>query len=352
MKPERNSPKSGERGFVILVMAFAIVGLIGAGSLAVDIGSALVTKAELQNVSDASSLAGTQSLATYYKTNPTKIQADISSQIGSLRTTAQTFAELNKAGGISISVPDGDLLFGKYDPASGAITATNTGVRLVRVTSRRDDTANGVLPTRLARVLGINTMNARATTASALTPLGTLNAGEGDFPIGISKNWFDSHKCGTADTITLFPTSSTSCAGWHTFTDSPASANNLGNIIDGLKTGAFTTPKTVAGETFYNFIGGTVESKCSNLKELHEAKAVDGIMTANIPVYDFDCGNVNQSRKILGFVRASVSAVVCGSAKVRKLHLTVECGIVGDEVGSGGGPVDYGLIYDKPKMIY
>jgi len=336
---------------VVILMAIAIVALIGAGSLAVDIGSALVTKSELQNVSDAAALSGTYQLAALYKQSAQKISATLTSDLDTVRTSAQTYAALNKAGGNFISVPDGDLLFGKYNPATGAITETSTAVRLVRVTSRRDGAANGTLPTKLARVLGINTISARATTAAALTPIGKLKGGQGDFPIGISKQWFDTHACGSDETIVLFPTSTTSCAGWHTFTQSPASANKLGTVVDGLRTGAFQTPETIAGETYYNFTGGTVESKCSNLKDLFDAKKQNGKMLAEIPVYDFDCGNVNQSRLIIGFVRAEIQQVVCGSSN-RRLEVKVKCGIVGEDVGTGGGANDYGFLAESPKMIY
>lgn len=352
MKKDLYSPESGERGIVAILMAVAMVGMIGVASLAIDIGSALVAKAELQNVSDAAALAGARELALYYKDNPDRISLPLGGGMSIVSSTAQTYAALNKAGGVSISVPEDDLLFGKYDPKTGAITETSTAVRLVQVTSRRDDTANGVLPTRLATVLGINNMSVRATTAAALTPIGTLKAGQGDFPIGISKDWFNSHKCGDNDKIVLFPTSESSCAGWHTFTSTPASASRLGTILKGMEAGTFESPETIAGETYYNFIGGTVESRCSDLKSLFDAKQVDGVMTARIPVYDFDCGNPNQSRLILGFVETEILQVVCGSAKERKLDVRVKCGIVGDTVGTGGGPADYGFLAESPSMIY
>ena len=59
--------KNSERGAVAIIMAVAIVALVGIAALAIDIGSALVTKAELQNVSDAGTLAGTRELAIIYK---------------------------------------------------------------------------------------------------------------------------------------------------------------------------------------------------------------------------------------------------------------------------------------------
>lgn len=353
--PEISNKKNNERGATAILLAVALVALIGFGALAVDIGMGLVVRSELQNVSDAAALAGVRQLAQIYKApgGTSKIMAAMSSgDLASVRTKAQEYAALNKGGGISISVPDGDVVLGKYTPATGAITSTTTGVRLVQVTSRRDDNSNGTVATGLGRVLGINEMNVSARSAAALTPLNTLNYGQGDFPIGISKQWFNSHKCNDADTIVVFPTSSASCAGWHVFTEPVFSASKLGKVVDGLKDGSFKTPKTIAGETYYQFGGGTVESKCSNLLELFDAKKdpVTGKMLAHIPVYDFSCGNVNGQNLILGFVEAEISNVVCGSS-VRHLDVNVKCNIVDDSVGSGGGANDYGLLSMTASMI-
>src|SRR5690242_18188201 len=97
------SEKDGERGVIILLMAVAIVGLIGAASLAIDIGSALVTKAELQNVADASSLAATRELGLIYKglgnNTSYKDYTLTTTNIATIKAKAQSFANANKAGG-------------------------------------------------------------------------------------------------------------------------------------------------------------------------------------------------------------------------------------------------------------
>lgn len=343
---------------MILFLAVAIVGLIGAGSLAVDIGMGLVAKAELQNVADASALSGTRELAQIYIKDPRKISGTLNdSDQRQVRDSAKEYAALNKAGGISISVPTEDLLLGKYDPATGNIEETSEKVRLVRATSRREEGVNGVLPTQLATVLGINSMSVNAATAAALTPIGTLRAGKGEFPIGISKQWFDAHDCGSGETLQLFPTSADSCAGWHTFTTKPASASRLKKLVDDMTDGTFVSPETIAGKTYYEFIGGNVESACPNLEALFNEKKQQGSMTANIPVYDYDCGNVNKERLILGFVRTEITKVQCRNSEGNTsgknvLNLTVECGIVDEDIGSGGGPADYGFITTSPSMVY
>jgi hypothetical protein len=342
--------RNNERGATAIFFAIALVAMIGFGALAVDIGMGLVTRSELQNVSDAAALAGTRELAKYYEKNPGKIMADTAGGLGKIATTAKEYAGYNKGWGLSISLQDSDLKLGKYND-DGTIEATTTAVRALQVTSRRDGEENGTLQTSLATVLGITEMNVRATSAAALTPIGTLKGGQGDFPIGISKTWFDTHKCNDSETIVLFPTSTTSCAGWHTFLEKPASANQLGTVVNGLRTGTFKSPETIAGVTKYEFIGGTVESRCSDLLALFNAKKGTGNkMLANIPVYDFDCGNVTGPRVILGFVQAEINKVICGNNN-RQLDLNVKCGIVGTDVGTGGGENDFGLITSSPSMV-
>ncbi|MFN2425188.1 MAG: Tad domain-containing protein [Candidatus Binatia bacterium] len=358
MDTQQLNSKDGERGMIMILMAIAIVALIGAGSLAVDIGSALVTKSELQNVADASALAGTRQLAEHYEGCPQEISKTLGSTgctppgeqppLTGIPAKAIEYASKNKAGGISISVANsGDVCLGHY--IGGMSCPDLDKVRMVRVTSRRDGTSNGVLPTRLATVLGINNISVRATTSAALTPIGKLQGGQGGFPIAISKMWFDTHVCGAGDPIVLFPTDSTSCASWHTFDSKPSNAAKLRNQVDGIKNGTYSSPVTIAGKTFYEFIGGNAETACSNLRDLYMAKKVGAIMEANIPVYEGGCENANQAKLIIGFVKAQVKGVKCAPSP--ELQVTVECGIVGEEVGEGGGANDYGLLASSPSVV-
>ena len=234
---KRSARKDGERGMIVILMAIAIVGLIGAGSLAIDIGSALVTKSELQNVADAASLASTRELAMIYKekSDPSKggdpdfnyKEYTLSgSDKSRIQAKAVSFAAANKAGGLSINVAASDIDTAR-PAANGTLTYTDTGVRAVQVTGRRDDTSNGQVQTQLARVLGINQIAITAESTAAISAMGTLKAGKGEFPIGLDEDWFDNFSCSTNNAVKFFPTDETSCSGWHTFDQKPASASRL-----------------------------------------------------------------------------------------------------------------------------
>jgi Flp pilus assembly protein TadG len=357
--PDPASPeRSGERGSVGILMALCLVALIGAASLAVDLGAAFVTKAELQNASDAGTLAGARELAQIYKELGSGVSYKdytlTSTDQARIRATASELSLANKAAQTSVSIVDSDVVMGTYDPATGEITPTNTGVRAVSLRTRRDDVANGEMPVALARVMGIESIAIRADSAAALTPLGTLKAGKGDVPIGISQHWFDSGSCESGDnSIRFYPTGSLEgCAGWHTYTDSPASAARLGRIIEGLENGSFQSPETVAEETSYNFTGGTVASRVSDLTELYDAKKDGaGDWTVNIPVYaSSDCSNPTGPMLITGFARATIYQVT--TSPTNTVLARVECGIFDPgDLGDGGGGNDFGTLVASPLVI-
>lgn len=354
----RPGARDGERGAIALLMALTLVLVIGFASLAIDIGSALVTKAELENAADAATLAATHELGEIYRelgrSTSYKTYTLTSEDEARLLAKATDFAGQNTAGSMAVGIRGVDLVYGTYDVATGEITPTKTGVRAVSLITRRDSDANGELPAILAGVLGIQSIPVRAQSAAALTALGTLDAGKGDIPVGISQYWFDSGSCEAGDnTIRFYPTGSLDgCAGWHTFTESPASASRLGKVLNGLEDGSFSSPETTAGDTSYNFTGGTVASRFSDMQELYDAKKdADGNWTVTIPVYQSsDCSNPSGPLLIVGFARATIFEVLDAPTKTISAH--VECGIFdAGELGDGGGSGDYGTLVASPLMI-
>jgi hypothetical protein len=355
MEAER-SARNGERGMIMILMAIAIVGLIGAGSLAIDLGSALVTRAELQNVADAASLASTRELAMVYKVkyqeNPDfnyKEYTLSGDEKARIQAKAVSLAAFNKAGGVPISVGTADIRPAKVDSA-GNITHQDKAVRAVTVKGRRDDTSNGQVQTELARVLGINQIAITAESTAAISAMGTLKAGKGEFPIGLDENWFDNHTCAGEEIVKLFPTTPTSCAGWHTFEEEPASAARLGRIADEIRTNKFVSPETTANKTIYQFVGGTIASAVADVKKLWNARSSGGHFQTTVPVYKASgCENVRGPKLIVGFARIDITRV--STAPVLEVEGDVECGIFDQDVGTGGGGGDFGTLVGTPGMI-
>ncbi len=354
MQLESPTSSSRERGAIAIFLALTLVLILGVAAFVIDIGGGLVTRAQLQNVSDAGSLAAGRELVRIYQELPSttnnKTYTLTSADQARIFGKAYEFAGANKAGGVAISVLEPDLIYGTYDHATGEITPTTTGVRAIKLLSRRDDTANGVVETTLGGVLGVQTLSVRASAAVGISALGTMAEGDADVPVGISSHWFDSNACGPTSTIKFFPTGTADgCAGWHTFTESPASAARLGRILDGLRTDTYESPETTAGETSYNFTGGTVSSRFSDMKALYDArKDGNGDWSVLVPVYqDSTCNNPSGSLPIIGFARARIYQVT--TAPQPTILANVECGVVTD--GAGNGPNDYGTLYASPGMI-
>ncbi|HYC55187.1 MAG TPA: TadE/TadG family type IV pilus assembly protein [Candidatus Binatia bacterium] len=334
-----------ESGSVSVFAAVAAIGFIGVTALGIDVGYGLLTKAQLQNVADSAALAGNHQLARLYDalgnrniSGYTLTASDKASIIQAVRT----YALRNEAGGKAIDVLPGDVLFGRWDKSTGEITETDTGVNVVRVLARRDGSANGVLSTLMSSTIGVDSFDVRANAAAVLTPVNKVPAGAVGLPVGIAKAWFNhpGSPCGGDSSIRLYPTGTLAgCAGWHTYTDAPASASKLHNIIDGIKAGTFKSPGATAGVDTWIFQGGVDASVFPDLKDLYrQKKDANNEWKVLVPVYDSDsCANVSGWTKIIGFATAVITNVI--NAPAKQIDARVDCDII--QYGESGGE-DYG----------
>jgi Flp pilus assembly protein TadG len=155
-------------------MACFLVILVAMLAFALDIGYICRVQSELQNAADAAALAAAhQALqaAVRSDTDTGTLAEDIAS---AARQKAQELATANQGGGVSLSLPAGDIVVG-YEAAPGVqpISAWETGQpppNCVQVTLRRDSVANGALPLIFAPVLGNNYSNLSATATAAFSP--------------------------------------------------------------------------------------------------------------------------------------------------------------------------------------
>lgn len=65
--PRRQMKIKNNRGVIFIIVALTLTMLVGVTALTVDIGYGLVVRTELQNVADASVLAGTRQLGLIYE---------------------------------------------------------------------------------------------------------------------------------------------------------------------------------------------------------------------------------------------------------------------------------------------
>jgi Flp pilus assembly protein TadG len=358
MKKSRQllSTVNDQRGATAVVVAIVITVLIAFVALATDVGYLSVTKNELQNIADAAALAGSGELGNIYNGLSYDDQQVLTldeNQVVAIRSIAKDVVGegKNRAAGKNIVINDSDIFINKW-PGTSVTTNDYTRPNAVRVTARRDSSANGPISTFFAKIFGVDTLEVSADATAALTGLASGNP---TFPVGISKHWFDVHDgewCNKG--ITLHPTGdkdkdgdgyADSCAGWHTYKDWndykawPANASKLRDILDGLREGTFEIPLTYPGDE-YVFIGGDVASAFDEMQALFNQadkenfNGVEG-WKVSIPVYDSeDCGNPSGNIRIVGFATALITEVIGPPDKV--INAIIQCDYV--EIGKGGGP--------------
>ncbi len=341
-----------ERGAVLIIIVVSMVAFIGLTALAIDIGYALVTRNELQNVADSAALAAARVIGHTYETMPFAQQQIYVANPSTIIPIAQQVAAANTAGGKSISINDSDVIIGKWDGKT--LTPTLLQPNAVKVTARRDASANGPITTFFAVIFGIKTINLTTFATAALTAQSTAPAGQLGLPAAIDATWFTTHGCDQP--IQFYPTAS--CAGWDTFNASPANAATLKSLVDGLANRSIIPPPATANVTQFDFIGGNVASAFPDLQNLFNVMrlkndnivdfdSVDATWTAVVPVYSLDCSNPAGPVTIVGFTLATITSVTPMPAGT--INATVLCNFT--VPGGRGGGAYFGNFGSIPGLV-
>jgi Flp pilus assembly protein TadG len=334
-------PFNNSRGVAAVMTALFLMVLLAMGAAAIDVGHALVARNELQNVSDAAALAGTRALGIIYEGMTIPQQQSYVLTSGDQATivaAVQSTANANSAAGVSITIASADIAIGTWDPATRTHTPTANQPKAVRVISRRDASTNGTISTFLANVVGLSSVSVSAVATADMTAVGQTAPGQLDVPFGISEYYFTQFGCG--DYIKFYPNDGTpqACSAWHTFDQSPANANTLRNIIDGMAAGTYQSPGTAPGDTL-NFINGNVASAFPNLINLFNTKKdpSTGYWDVFVPVYKSpDCTPPNGPIEIIGYAEARITNVQ--GAPNFLIEATILCNIFEGNTTGGGPP--------------
>jgi Flp pilus assembly protein TadG len=344
-------PLNNSRGAVAVMTAIFIVVLLAMGAAAIDIGHALVARNELQNVSDAAALAGARALGVIYQRMTPAAQQAYTLTGGDQATVVaavQATASLNKAAGESIAINPADIQIGIWNMSTRIMTPTTTQPRAVRVISRRDASMNGRISTFLASIVGMPTIGVNAVATAEMTAVGKTGPGQLNVPFGISTFYFTQFGCG--DAIQFYPNNGTpqACAAWDTFNQTPANANTLKNIINGMTNGTYQSPATEPG-FMLDFINGNVASAFPPLINLYNSKKdASGGWNVFVPVYqDNSCAPPTGMLPIVGYAEARINNVQ--GAPNFLITATVQCNIFqGNTTGSG---VPYGVFASIPGLV-
>ena len=336
---------NNSRGVTAVLVAIFLTVLLAMGAAAIDIGHALVAKNELQNVSDAAALAGTRALGIIYEGMTIPAQQAYVLTAGdqaTIEAAVQTTANANSAAGVAITINASDIQIGDWNQVTRTHTPTINQPTAVRVVSRRDASANGAISTFLAKAVGISSIGVSAVATADMTAVGRTGPGELEVPFAISEFYFTQFGCG--DSIKFYPNDGTpqACSAWNTFDQSPANANRLRTIINGMIDGSYQSPATTPGDTL-NFTNGNVASAFPNLINLFNAKkdSSTGYWDVFLPVYQSpDCDPPNGAIPIIGYAEARITNVQ--GAPNFLISATILCNIFqGNTVGGGSpfGPV-------------
>jgi Flp pilus assembly protein TadG len=347
------------KGAVAVTVAIVLVVLLSFGALALDISNAMIARNELQNVADASALAGARQLGVIYAALPTGTPyttytlSDPSAVVNAVTTVAVA----NQARQVSIAINPGDIVIGVWNSGPRTLTPGNVGATGVQVTARRDGGANGPVATWLAGIMGISSMNVVATATAALTGTGVLLPGEANAPFGFDQVFFNNPAFCNAP-IQFYPTT-TSCAGWQTFLESPPNANTERQIVQGLTPNppTYVTPQITSGQTSMEYIGGNLASVFPSLINLFNAKKVPDANSPSgfcwnvtIPVYSTGntstCSNPSGNYMTVGAATACVWNVQ--GVPSQQINATVTCGEV---TGGQGGGGSFGTLGAIPGLV-
>lgn len=179
-----------------------LVGLLGMVAFAVDISWIALSQSELQNSADAAALAGANKLADNYVLHALPSTSSVNkaslraTAVADAKTAAKAYAAYHSAGGVNLTLLDGDIDVG-YTSSAGVYTSyasdNSKYPNTVKVTMRRDSSANTSLTLFFGSVLGLakTDLNAQATASLYTATVDGFKAGStnsGMLPVAFDYN--------------------------------------------------------------------------------------------------------------------------------------------------------------------
>ena len=177
--------RSDRRGAILVLAAVMVAVLLGIVAFAVDYGHLLKVRTDLQRTADASALAAVQDLIR---------KEDGTQDVNAARATARTYAS-NNLNNTSFQLPDSDIQIGRFDTNSiyTNVVLLNDGTfDAVRVTARRDGSANPEVPLFFARLLGMTEAPVTASATAVLQKAAAMGPGADVLPFATPKVMWDS----------------------------------------------------------------------------------------------------------------------------------------------------------------
>jgi Flp pilus assembly protein TadG len=183
------------RGNVVIMIALAMVVLLGFGALTIDMAYGRLVQQELQDAADASALGASAQLD------------GTSAGMTSARNMAVSLSAANRAAGAPVSLSantsnasSGDVVLGNFDPDSGTFTPTTTAANVDAVQVRARIPTLGLFLAPIA--LGRDSVAVGATTTSYIVS-GGAEAADCFLPIGLASCMVSKYGTSGLQNVTL-----------------------------------------------------------------------------------------------------------------------------------------------------
>jgi len=168
----RGTQAAGRRAGIAPLTAILLIPLLAVVACAVDLGWVVLIQSDLQNAADSAALAGSGKLMNGYVQYNLPGQASkatiLSTTEAGATAAAQQFAGYNNAGVTGLTLLGGDIEYGFTD-ANGNYTANAAGFpNTIKVTLRRDSSANTPLGLFFGPAVGLSSVNLKATAAATI----------------------------------------------------------------------------------------------------------------------------------------------------------------------------------------
>jgi Flp pilus assembly protein TadG len=217
------------RGAAAMLFGLMLPIVIGMAALAVDVALVAVARSELSTAADAAALAGAWQLATEYRVRG---ETNLTNEITAANNEAVVLGALNQVLGAMPVIranlqnqSGGQIMVGYLDPTNPQSTldsssASTTLFNSVQVTTKRDASHNGFVPTIFSQLLGFkgaavsvsSTATAQTYSISGFQSVGSLSANL--LPIVLDKTTWQSMMNGqSTDQYTYNPSTNTVTSG-------------------------------------------------------------------------------------------------------------------------------------------
>ena len=358
-----------ESGAVAIITALCLIVLLGFLALVIDIGHVKAVRNELQNAADASALAGTRALFDV-PAQPGESVIPISGPPNCTLGVSRAANTLNQSDAQTLSILNADIQTGNWDwyhntftPSTNCILdASGTpGINAVRVTVRRDSSANSPVNTWFARIWGTDTVDELAHATAAVGYVKGLGASSGGFPIAINdvyrQQQLDNFEGGSPLVPVTFSPDGTDVGGWCGPEDVGVNAALLKNWIGG--TDPTGLPADISTGDSITLQNGNVDSAIQTLAKVLPSHTKTYNFTMNgtsytfsgwlvdVPVVSVD--KYNQNTTVVDFQPIIITAAQAqGTPKtISFVFYPGDVAVVGGE--SGGGPS--GQYATQPKLV-